>query len=63
MNYIQTYNFFKIFKYENFEVLTENDIYMGLKSIFSDFTFQKKYFHEIISKPNKTLWPNLSSLP
>ena len=30
---------------------------------FLVFTFQMTSFHEIISKPNKTLWPNLSSLP
>ena len=46
-----------IFDYENFQVLAEDDIYF-----FYSLRSKKKSFRAIISKPNKTLWPNLSSL-
>ena len=54
---------FLIFDYENFEVQLKTTNTWVLSLFFLVFTSQKKSFHAIISKPNKALWPNLSSLP
>ena len=46
-----------------FEYISWSSFLCVFSLFFLVFTSQKKSFHAIISKPNKTLYSNLSSLP